>query len=188
VFAERVAFEAQPVLSGEDLVLVQGDTSSALGGALAGHCAGISVGHVEAGLRTHDDRNPWPEEGFRKRIDALSQLLFAPTELSAANLRREGMRGAIYVTGNTAADAVPWITARSHPDRTSGRFSLLVTCHRRESWGDGLNGIADALRRIAASNFVTVDFVLHPVPNVAMRFRNLLAETPRHCSSSPANA
>jgi UDP-N-acetylglucosamine 2-epimerase (non-hydrolysing) len=178
VFAERVAFEAQPALSGEDLVLVQGDTSSALGGALAGRRAGISLGHVEAGLRTHDDRNPWPEEGFRKRIDALSQLLFAPTELSAANLRREGMRGAIHVTGNTAADAVPGITARSHRERSSGKFRLLVTCHRRESWGDGLTGIADALRRIAASSFVTVDFVLHPNPNVAMRFRNLLAETP----------
>ena len=158
-------------------MLVQGDTSSALGGALAADRIGLPVGHVEAGLRTHDDRNPWPEEGFRKRIDALSTLLFAPTELSAANLRRERARGAIHVTGNTAIDAVLSMTSELKPPKADGLFRVLVTCHRRETW-ESLNEIADALRQIAARGFVAIEFVLHPNPQVAMRFRNLLAGTP----------
>jgi len=177
-FAERAAFTAQPAVSDAELVLVQGDTSSALGGALAADRIGIPVGHVEAGLRTHDDRNPWPEEGFRKRIDALSGLLFAPTELSAANLRREGVRGAVHVTGNTAIDAVLMMAAGHRRTKPDDLFRLLVTCHRRESWGEGLTGIAGAVRQIAASGFVSVEFVLHPNPQVSMRFRNLLAGTP----------
>ena len=115
-----VAFEAQAAIAGSELVLVQGDTSSALGGALAAHRTGIPTGHVEAGLRTHDDRNPWPEEGFRKRIDAISTLLFAPTELSAAYLRREQARGTIHVTGNTAVDAAfSMISHVARPSRES---------------------------------------------------------------------
>ena len=173
-FAERVGHEAQFAIAGSELVLVQGDTSSALGGALAADRIGIPVGHVEAGLRTHDDRNPWPEEGFRKRIDELSSVLFAPTELSAANLRRERVRGAVHVTGNTAIDAALSLTVPREL-RPPGIFRLLVTCHRRESWGEGLIEIAGALRQIAKSGFVAVDFVLHPNPQVAMRFRTLLA-------------
>jgi len=175
-FAERAAFEAQAAIVGSELVLVQGDTSSALGGALGADRIGIPVGHVEAGLRTHDDRNPWPEEGFRKRIDELSSVLFAPTEYSAANLRRERVRGAVHVTGNTAIDAALSMKV-PHEPKSLGIFRLLVTCHRRESWGEGLIGVAGALRQIAESGSVSVDFVLHPNPQVAMRFRSLLAET-----------
>ena len=92
-----------------DLVIVQGDTSSALGGALAAFTAGIPVAHVEAGLRTHDPRLPWPEEEYRTAIDANADLLFAPTELSAANLAAEKVPGEVHVTGNTVIDALaPW--------------------------------------------------------------------------------
>jgi UDP-N-acetylglucosamine 2-epimerase (non-hydrolysing) len=89
-----------------DLLIVQGDTSSALGGALAGFVAAVPVAHVEAGLRSHDATMPWPEEEYRIAIDAQADLLFAPTVLAAANLRREGVAGAIYVTGNTGIDAL----------------------------------------------------------------------------------
>ena len=89
-----------------DLLVVQGDTSSALGGALAAATAGIPIAHVEAGLRSHSLRQPWPEEEFRIAIDELSDLLFAPTELSAANLAREGVHGQVHVTGNSGIDAL----------------------------------------------------------------------------------
>jgi UDP-N-acetylglucosamine 2-epimerase (non-hydrolysing) len=81
---------------------VQGDTSSTFGGALGAARFGVPVAHVEAGLRSHDRKNPWPEEDFRIAIDRLSALLFAPTHLNAANLRREGSTGAIHVTASPA--------------------------------------------------------------------------------------
>src|SRR5205823_8450084 len=95
-----------------DLVVVQGDTSSALGGALAAFAAGIPVAHVEAGLRTHDPRLPWPEEEYRTAIDARAQLLFAPTETAAANLRAEGVQGEVHMTGNTGIDALLAVQAQ----------------------------------------------------------------------------
>jgi UDP-N-acetylglucosamine 2-epimerase (non-hydrolysing) len=88
-----------------DLLVVQGDTSSALGGALAGFLAEVPVAHVEAGLRSHDPAMPWPEEEYRTAIDANADLLFAPTPLAAANLRDEEVGGTIFVTGNTGIDA-----------------------------------------------------------------------------------
>lgn len=158
------------------MVVVQGDTSSALGGALAAAQAGLPLAHVEAGLRTHDSANPWPEEEFRVAIDACADLLFAPTDTSAANLRAEGVAGRIEVTGNTAVDALvaamPRLRAR--PARRSQRRRLLVTCHRRESWGEGLDAIASALGDIAAGGPVDIRFVLHPNPRVADQMRALL--------------
>ena len=159
------------------LVVVQGDTSSALGGALGAARLGIPVAHVEAGLRSHDRRNPWPEEDFRIAIDALSSQLFAPTELNAANLRREAVRGAIHVTGNTGIDALfdrmPLI-----PDSVEDmgeRRKLLVTCHRRESWGEGLAGIAACLIELGCRGDVEIELVLHPNPVVAGEMRRLLS-------------
>jgi UDP-N-acetylglucosamine 2-epimerase (non-hydrolysing) len=160
-----------------DVMIVQGDTSTALGAALAGFTAGIPVAHVEAGLRTHDPLLPWPEEEYRTAIDAGAELLFAPTDLAAANLRAEGVLGEIHVTGNTGIDAVleaeaklpaPVLCKRARP-------SILVTCHRRESWGDGLQSIAAAVRELA--NAANVDIILHPNDFVADRMRQLLART-----------
>lgn len=163
-------------IGGVRLVVVQGDTSSALGGALGAAQTGIPVAHVEAGLRSHDRRNPWPEEDFRIAIDGLATLLFAPTELSAANLRREGNCGQIEVTGNTGIDALlgrlPLIPA---PQSNTGQRRLLVTCHRRESWGDGFEAIAACLRTIARRGDAAIAFVLHPNPTVAGDMRRLLA-------------
>jgi UDP-N-acetylglucosamine 2-epimerase (non-hydrolysing) len=161
------------------LVVVQGDTSSAFGGALGAALAGIPIAHVEAGLRSHDRRNPWPEEDFRIGIDRLAELLLAPTALNGANLRREGVRGAIHVTGNTGIDALvermPLL--RAAPEICASR-RLLVTCHRRESWGEGLAGIAACLVALARRGDVAIDMVLHPNPRVAGEMRRLLGCQP----------
>lgn len=156
-----------------DLMVVQGDTSSALGAALAARMAGTAVAHVEAGLRSHSRRHPWPEEEFRIAIDGDSDLLFAPTALSAANLRRERVRGRIYVTGNTGVDAV--LRARSAGERGSGTGPvLLVTCHRRENWGSGIDGLTVALKTIAEQSIARVELILHPNPALAERVREML--------------
>ena len=165
-----------PVLDGTRLLIVQGDTSSALGAARAAAIARVAVAHVEAGLRSHDRQRPWPEEDFRVAIDRLAQLLFAPTELNAANLRRERLAGSIFVTGNSGIDAVVAMQQRPRPALTTAQLKpkLLVTCHRRESWGMGLAGIAGALRSIAEQEIATVDLLLHPNPATAAHLRALL--------------
>ena len=158
-----------------DILVVQGDTSSALGGALAGFNSGVPVAHVEAGLRTHDPSLPWPEEEYRTAIDAAADLLFAPTELAAANLRSENVPGEIYVTGNSGVDALLETASRLPPPslRDGGSPRLLVTCHRRESWADGLPSIAGAARDLASQG-AEIDFLLHPNAFVATSMRNLL--------------
>jgi UDP-N-acetylglucosamine 2-epimerase (non-hydrolysing) len=166
-----------PILiqSAPGLLIVQGDTSSALGGALAASIADIPIAHVEAGLRSHDRRRPWPEEEFRVAIDQHAQLLFAPTELSAANLRREKVRGRIHVTGNSGADAL-FVTQKrvQLPTRQKNSPRILVTCHRRENWRDGIDGLAEALKRIA-SDGTQIEVLLHPNRSVAQRLKDLLA-------------
>ena len=102
------------------LLVVQGDTSSALGGALAGLAGGVPIAHVEAGLRTHDPLLPWPEEEYRTAIDANAELLFAPTEIAAANLRQESVPGEIHVTGNTGIDALLAVERDSRPPLAGG--------------------------------------------------------------------
>ena len=174
-FAGLVARKAGALLRDARLVVVQGDTSSALGGALGAAQAGIPVAHVEAGLRSHDPLNPWPEEEFRIAIDGASSLLFAPTELNAANLRREGSTGRVHVTGNTGIDALMTLVPgmRPRPPATPSR-RLLVTCHRRESWGEGLDAIASSLIAIGRRADVAISLVLHPNPAVAAEMRRLL--------------
>jgi UDP-N-acetylglucosamine 2-epimerase (non-hydrolysing) len=166
-----------PLLSpAPDLLVVQGDTSSALGAALAGALAEVPVAHVEAGLRTHDPHLPWPEEEYRTAIDARADLLFAPTERAAANLHAEGLRGEVHMTGNTGIDALIATQARLPAQGLvqEGGRSILVTCHRRESWGEGLKSIAAALIEIVRDYTVRVDFVLHPNPHVAATMRQSL--------------
>jgi UDP-N-acetylglucosamine 2-epimerase (non-hydrolysing) len=162
------------------LLLVQGDTSSALGAALAGFAAGVAVGHVEAGLRTHDPKLPWPEEGYRTRIDAHAQLLFAPTETAAHNVNAEGVGGRLWITGNTGIDALLFEVAQMPARRLAqrGKPRLLVTCHRRESWADGLEQVAAAVAAIAAVGMAEVDCILHPNAFVAANMRDLLSGAP----------
>ncbi|QDP19907.1 non-hydrolyzing UDP-N-acetylglucosamine 2-epimerase [Sphingomonas xanthus] len=159
------------------LLLVQGSTSSALGGALAGRDLGIALGHVEAGLRTHDRALPWPEEDNRQAIDRIADLLFAPTAANAANLQREEVPGEVHVTGNSGIDALAAIAGPLplRPRRRWWRreFRLLVTCHRRENWEGGLARLAEALIRLAAEG-VASDVLLPPNPTVTGRLTALI--------------
>jgi UDP-N-acetylglucosamine 2-epimerase (non-hydrolysing) len=177
VHVRSVTAAVLPLLREEpDLIIVQGDTSSALGAALAGFTAAVPVAHVEAGLRTFDPFLPWPEEEYRTAIDAGADLLFAPTHAAEANLRAEEVSGRIHVTGNTGIDAVLAVTAHLPPpvSRDGGMPRLLVTCHRRESCGEGLESIAAALVELAKDGVATIDLVLHPNPFVADSMRRLL--------------
>lgn len=172
-----VAGELRTLLAADPpaLLVVQGDTSSALGGALAAFGCGVPVAHVEAGLRTFDLQSPWPEEGYRTAIDARAELLFAPTEISAANLRRERVTGAVHVTGNSGIDALLAAVAELPPPvfRETARPRLLATCHRRENWGTGLESLASALGELAGQCDVKV--VAPPNPFVARRMAGLFA-------------
>ena len=164
------------------MLIVQGDTSSALGGALAASELGIPLAHVEAGLRTHNPSLPWPEEQNRVTIDRLSDLLFAPTAGNAANLRHDQLAGRIYVTGNTGIDALAEIVGplpvfprrRWLPRR---HFKLLVTCHRRENWGAGLENLAEAIL-VLTDDGVRADVIMPPNPVVAEGLSRLLHDRP----------
>lgn len=162
-----------------DWVVVQGDTATAMCGALAAYYRKIPVCHVEAGLRSGDIYHPWPEEANRKVIGSFAALHAAPTETSANALRRENVDPAIvHVTGNTVIDALHWITAKvaAEPGLASGlseveaRFAgkriIGVTSHRRENFGDGMRSIANAIRRLAAREDVALIFPVHLNPNV----------------------
>jgi UDP-N-acetylglucosamine 2-epimerase (non-hydrolysing) len=170
-----------------DLLVVQGDTSSALGGAIAGFRAGFPVAHVEAGLRSHDVAMPWPEEEYRTAIDAIAALLFAPTALAAANLRNEHVAGAVFITGNTGIDAVLRASAELPAPvlREGGLPRILVTCHRRENWGAGLQSVASALRHLAENRVATVEILLHPNPCVSEALERLLGHCPGVTLTAP---
>ncbi|MFT4027197.1 MAG: UDP-N-acetylglucosamine 2-epimerase (non-hydrolyzing) [Novosphingobium sp.] len=170
----RVMDQEQP-----DRVMVQGDTATAMSGALAAYYRKIPVDHVEAGLRSGNIYHPWPEEINRKIIGGIASLHFAPTATSAAALARENVDASrVHVTGNTVIDALEWVTARiaAHPELASGLATLEarfqgkriigVTSHRRENFGGGLEAIAEAVRRIAARDDVAIVFPVHPNPNV----------------------
>jgi UDP-N-acetylglucosamine 2-epimerase (non-hydrolysing) len=160
-----------------DLLLVQGDTSSALGGALAGFSAGVPVGHIEAGLRTFDPAMPWPEEDNRVAIDSRATVLFAPTEESAGNVRLENPPGEIHVTGNTSIDALRALVGRvpvPHLTAVNERPRLLVTCHRRENWGEHFLPVAAALLELGRAGDLQIDVLLPPNSSVAADMRKLL--------------
>lgn len=163
------------------LLVVQGDTSSALGGTMAGYAAGVPVAHVEAGLRSFDPAMPWPEEQNRVTIDRMATLLFAPTATSAANLRAAGVSGTISVTGNTGIDALFAVLDRlgTAPPRPAGDcLRLLVTCHRRENWGRPMRSVAAALNHLARHTAVEIRVVLHTNPAVAGAMSRALKENP----------
>lgn len=192
--AALVAASLVPVLRRlqPDLVVVQGDTSSALGGAEAAIEVGLPLAHVEAGLRSFDLAMPWPEEGNRIAIDGLADLLFAPTETAAANLLAERCRGDIHVTGNTGIDALhaTLATLPPMPARAVGSDSpldILVTCHRRENWESGLISIAVALVRLARDRVAMIEVILHPNPRIAQAMHHLFADRPGISLSLPTS-
>ncbi len=160
-------------------VIVQGDTATAMAGALAAYYRKLPVDHVEAGLRSFNIYHPWPEEVNRKIIGAMASLHFAPTATAAAALLRENADPArVYVTGNTVIDALHWVSARIEAEpalasgladleaRFAGKRIIGVTSHRRENFGGGMEGIASAIRQIAQRPDVAVIFPVHLNPNV----------------------
>ena len=168
-----------------DRVLVHGDTTTTFAATLAAYYHKIPVGHVEAGLRTGNIYAPWPEEINRKLADAICDRLYAPTAHARDNLLKEGV-GAdrILVTGNTVIDALfdivngPLVEAREglkqrFPFLDSSKKLILVTCHRRESFGQGFLNVCDALGTLADREDVQIVFPVHLNPNVRTAFKRL---------------
>jgi UDP-N-acetylglucosamine 2-epimerase (non-hydrolysing) len=170
-------------------VLVHGDTTTTAAASLAAFYQRIPVGHVEAGLRTGDLYSPWPEEANRTMTGHLATYHFAPTENSRQNLLRENLSGKhIYVTGNTVIDALFWVRDRvmkdeklssellaRYPFLNNGKKMILVTGHRRESFGQGFEQICHALAHIAANNpDVQIVYPVHLNPNVSEPVNRIL--------------
>ena len=181
--ASRLFAGIDGVLEAEkpDRVLVHGDTLTSMAGAVAAFHRRIPVGHVEAGLRTGNLYEPWPEEMNRRVVDVISDLLFAPTASSQANLEAESLGGRMIVTGNTVIDALHLMCARLDSDAAlreridaqfpfiepeGGRPLLLVTGHRRESFGEGFANICAALATLAQTGQMQIVYPVHLNPNV----------------------
>lgn len=181
-----------------DVVLVHGDTTTSTAAALAAFYQQIPVGHVEAGLRTHNIYSPWPEEMNRQITGRLATYHFAPTPLSRANLLREGIaQESIVVTGNTVIDALYWVVGKMKRDSgltaelnrqladagydtgrlTSGRRMVLITGHRRENFGEGFISMCRAIKTLT-EKYPEVDFVypMHLNPNVRRPIREVFGE------------
>lgn len=182
-----------------DLVLVEGDTATVFLTSLVAFFERTLVGHVEAGLRSRDKWKPWPEEVFRRLAGVTADLHFAPTPAARDNLAAEGIGGAtvpyakVHVTGNTVVDAVRWAAAAERPVRdaelaaalASGRRLVLVTAHRRESFGEPLRRAMEGLRRLA-DHVPDTEFVypVHPNPNVRAAL-DVVRDHPRIRLTSP---
>jgi UDP-N-acetylglucosamine 2-epimerase (non-hydrolysing) len=176
-----------------DVVVVQGDTATAFAGALGAYYGGARVGHVEAGLRTGDKRFPFPEEVNRTFVSSVADLHFAPTVRARDHLLREGVDArTIHVTGNTVVDALETVRAAWKRGRIDGigrargllhtllapprRRLVLVTCHRRETWNEGLDGVCRALAELARSEpNLAILFPIHPNPVIRRQAEPILA-------------
>lgn len=173
-------------------VIIQGDTTTAMTGALASYYRRIPVSHVEAGLRSGDVYAPWPEEVNRKVVGTIADQHFAPTDRAADALHKENVpREQVHITGNTVVDALlsakkivdsdPQLASRWDGIRTrhGNRRIILVTCHRRENFGEGLVNIVDALLAILQRDDVSIVLPVHPNPNVHDVFSTRLSNHPR---------
>ena len=181
-----------------DVVLVHGDTTTSTAAALAAFYQQIPVGHVEAGLRTHNIYSPWPEEMNRQITGRIATYNFAPTPLSAKNLKEEKAHGQIFVTGNTVIDALHMVVERLHSDQalaeeqvralkeagypsagsgTVDRRVVLITGHRRENFGDGFISMVTAMKDLS-EKYPDVDFVypMHLNPNVRKPIHEVFGE------------
>lgn len=180
-----------------DVVLVHGDTTTSTATALAAFYAQIPVGHVEAGLRTHNIYSPWPEEINRQVTGRIATYNFAPTPLSRRNLEEEKTHGNIYVTGNTVIDALHWVVDKLNGDSSlakkqevvlsdagydvsrlkDGKKLVLITGHRRENFGDGFIQMVTAMKDLS-EKYPDVDFVypMHLNPNVRRPIHEVFGE------------
>ncbi len=186
----RILVELTPIIQREkpDWVLVQGDTTTVMAGALTAFYAGVRVGHVEAGLRTFSKIDPFPEEINRRLTSVLADLHFAPTPTAKANLLKENVPAAqILVTGNPVIDALQWVAALPYESAggplatlPTDRRLILVTAHRRENWGQRLEQICVALQRLAAAykDDVHIVYPVHLNPHVQEPVYRLLGNVP----------
>lgn len=183
-----------------DRVIVQGDTVTAMVGALAAYYRKIPVSHVEAGLRSQDIYQPWPEEVNRKIIGNIAHQHFAATEIAAAALRAQSIPpNSIFVTGNTVIDALHWVLKRIAQDpalildlapledRFRGRKIIAITAHRRENLGAGMANIAAAIKAIAARDDVACIFPVHMNPQVRAVMHAALGNLPNVAMIEPLN-
>ncbi|MBW4455664.1 MAG: UDP-N-acetylglucosamine 2-epimerase (non-hydrolyzing) [Nostoc indistinguendum CM1-VF10] len=174
-----------------DLVVVQGDTTTAFAAALAAFYQKIPIGHVEAGLRTDDIFNPYPEEANRRLISQITQLHFAPTPWAVENLHRSGVLGEIHMTGNTVIDALLNVAATQAVCNVPGLDwdsyrVLLATVHRRENWGEPLQAIAQGFLQILDKFPDTALLLpLHRNPTVRVPLQELLGNHPRIFLTDP---
>lgn len=172
-----------------DWIVVQGDTSTTIGGAISGFLAGVPIAHVEAGLRTMDISNPFPEEFHRRVVSDIARLHFAPTAEAAGNLISEGVpKDRIFVVGNTVSDALIFDSLKTSNAVDSwqaglgsaigGRRIVLVTSHRRENQGAGLHQLCRAIAAVASEhcNFAFI-FPVHPSPAVRQVVHTVLNNT-----------
>jgi UDP-N-acetylglucosamine 2-epimerase (non-hydrolysing) len=182
---DRLITEVKP-----DLLLVQGDTVTVMASALAAFYQKVPVGHVEAGLRTQDRYSPFPEEMSRRLTGKLATLHFSPTQMAVDNLRAEGITENVFLTGNTVIDALMETSERLKKiDIDKALFGgadfahkrvLLVTAHRRENWGSGMDEIALALRQIAEEfEDVQILYPIHKNPTVRESIEPVFADHPR---------
>jgi UDP-N-acetylglucosamine 2-epimerase (non-hydrolysing) len=186
----RILAGLEPVFKEQrpDLTIVQGDTTTTLCGALASFYEGVPVAHVEAGLRTGDMHQPFPEEMNRVLTSRLAALHFAPTETALENLRKEGVPPeSIHITGNTGIDAVLYVrdcleqgklAGRTWPELDPGKKLVLVTAHRRESFGGGFERICGGLAELANRTDIQIVYPVHRNPNVQDPVQRLLAGHP----------
>lgn len=186
----RILAALEPVLASArpDMVLVQGDTTTTLCGALAGFYQKIPVGHIEAGLRTWDLMQPFPEEMNRVLTGRIAELHFAATDWARSNLLSEGVAAErVPVTGNTGIDAVLYIRDRLESGALKGpewplldpaKKLIVMTAHRRESFGDGFVRICSAIARLAERPDVQIVYPVHPNPNVQAPVKKYLAGRP----------
>lgn len=174
-----------------DVVLVHGDTTTTMATSLAAFYHQVKVGHIEAGLRTHNLYSPWPEEANRQLTGVLSHYHFAPTESSRNNLQQEGKdERSIWVTGNTVIDALIWVSEKLDRDESlhnnlqqkfsfldSSKRLILVTGHRRENFGDGFLQICQGLKKLAERGDVQVVYPVHLNPNVQKPVNDILGKS-----------
>lgn len=175
-----------------DRLLVQGDTTTTMAATISGFYHRVKVGHIEAGLRTRDFDNPWPEEMNRRVADAICDLYFAPTEESRDNLLAEGTDPRrVHVTGNTVIDALLEVVGRFErepqlngelaarfPTIDPGKRMILVTGHRRESFGEGFERLCRAIAQLASRPDVQVIYPVHLNPNVREPVNRILGGVP----------
>lgn len=188
----RILLGLKPILESfkPDVVLVHGDTATTLSASLAAYYQQIAVGHVEAGLRTQNIYSPWPEEGNRKLTGVLAALHFTPTRTSVENLKQENIIDGVHITGNTVVDALLLVKDKLENDselsrQLDAKFSLidprkkmiLVTGHRRESFGGGFENICQALKEIAVNNpDCQIVYPVHLNPNVQEPVNRLISD------------